>query len=311
MIAGNAGVLDWIAISALAIFCICVSVLSALEVSHASSGEHDHSHGHQIRRWFMATVSGANAARAISSIADGVYTYMCTMLKVEPQAHLETSISVFPSLLYFTMYSLLAVYFAQLVYTVQGVPFFRVRNVWFFTNLLLYVTVIFSVIFLTSLEYVYFAIFLTYFANLVLIGWYSNSVFNHFPEPTTGRSMSASAASVAKITTKLYPVVVVSLGGLFVNVLHYGMLAFDVIKRHQVVMRVLLFAAGEVGPSIALLYLVSKRSERGEEASLLTKVVETTYSALESSEETKTAKLGKGLGLGANANASAAGSGRI
>ena len=143
-----------------------VSVLSTLEVYSISSnlvrGDPDLSHGLQVRRWFMAAVGAANGARAIGVLLELLYTYICELLMVSPSLAVLTSFRLIPSLPYFTMYSLLTVYMAQLCYTVNGLPFFHVRNLWFFSNFSLYLVVIISLVFFVGSDYAYGSFFVTY-----------------------------------------------------------------------------------------------------------------------------------------------------
>jgi len=227
---------------------LSVSVLSTLEVYSISSslvrGDPDLSHGLQVRRWFMGAVGSASGARAIGGVLEILYDYICDLLQTAPSPGFLTSLRVIPSLLYFTMYSLLTVYLAQLCYTVNGLPFFHVRNMWFFCNFSLYLLVLISVMFFVGSEYTYAAFLVAYLLNLGMFTWYGNSVFKVIPAqmaassglasltPTKKSQATASSAlssSTARVLARLWPLVVVCGVGVCLSSLNYMLLAFQVI----------------------------------------------------------------------------------
>lgn len=235
------------------VLALCISVVATLEVYSISSslvrGDPDLSHGLQIRRWFMGAIGGASGARAGCTLAELFYEYMCTMLSLAPSDGLLTSLRVLPTLLYYTMYTLLTVYLAQLVYTVNGMPFFHVRNVWFFANFFLYLVVVTAVAFLPAPNYVFGAFFLAYAADLVIVGWYGMQAFKFMPTTTnsastsTGKlsgsssssssapssSLQASAAMQARIRSRLMPLIVVCCVGVSISCLNFLLLATEVL----------------------------------------------------------------------------------
>jgi hypothetical protein len=206
-------------------------------------------------------------------------------MKVEMKVMVLVILEVCPSLLYFTMYSLLTVYFAQLSYTVKGLPFFHVRNSWFITNLLLYVIVVLNFVLESSAKYVYLSIFTAYVLNSVVVVWFSVSVFNYFP--------SAASGNITRVTKRLFPLVVMCFTGLVFNDLNYFICfmraahvytysAHDLylpILSKPSMLEILTLVMAETIPSVVFLFLVSKRQLSGEESSLLTTVVDSASNA--------------------------------
>ena len=232
------------------LFALCISIVSVLEVWSISNslvrGDPDLSHGLQIRRWFMGAIGGASGARAVCTLCEVFYEYMCAMLSMTPSYGLLTSFRALPTLLYYTMYTLLTVYLAQLVYTVNGMPFFHVRNVWFFANFSLYLVVISAVVFVPSPTYVYGAFFLAFTVDLLIVGWYGTQLFKFLPAPPVltassgklagaGASSSfASAAAQAKIRSRLMPLIVVCCLGVSMSCLNFLLLATEVLPSRFV-----------------------------------------------------------------------------
>ena len=255
---------------------LLVAVLALLEVWHISGqsrGDPDLSHGLQIRRWFMATIALANGARLVCSLLSEVYAYSCGLWNAFMKEIVLVVLRCVPSLLYFTMYSLLTVYFAQLSYTVKGLPFFHVRNSWFITNLLLYAIVLLNFVLVSSAEYVYLSIFVACALNLIVVVWFSASVFSYFPNQAGGNTQ--------RIFKRLLPLVIVCVIGLIFTALNYALLFLHSSPSTSAGMmvfslaEVLLLIMAETVPSLAFLYLVSKRQITGEKSSLLTTVIQT------------------------------------
>lgn len=232
---------------------LAVSVLSTLEVYSISNslvrGDPDLSHGLQIRRWFMAAIGTSSGVRSLCTILEAFYIYACAIFVTVPTVSLELSFRVIPSLLYFTMYSLLTVYLAQLCYTVNGLPFFHVRNVWFFSNFSLYLLVLVSIVFMESPTYVYCEFCIAHLLNLCAFSWYGISVFKFIPtlasstssarllaplkKPTNSTTNSPSAvnsysASNARVLARLLPLIVVGHVGVILSLLTFLLMAFQI-----------------------------------------------------------------------------------
>lgn len=255
----------------LSLFVAIVASLEVFHISGSSRGDPDLSHGLQIRRWFMATIALANGARVVCSLLNEIYAYSCEVMNVDMKDMVLVTLEVCPSLLYFTMYSLLTVYFAQLSYTVKGLPFFHVRNSWFITNLLLYAIVLLNFVLESSAKYVYISVFTAYILNLSVVVWFSISVFSYFPSSTSG--------NLHRITKRLLPLIIVCFTGLAFNAMNYFICFLrtasnDSMLRSPSIAEVLTLIMAETVPSIVFLFLVSKRATSGEETSLLTSVVD-------------------------------------
>jgi hypothetical protein len=270
--------MSWLAsvsvVLALSLFVAVIALLEVWHISGQSRGDPDLSHGLQISRWFMATIALANGARLICSLLAEVYAYTCDLMHADMKEMVLVVLRVCPSLLYFTMYSLLTVYFAQLSYTVKGLPFFHVRNSWFITNLLLYAIVLLNFVLVSSAEYVYLSIFVAYALNLIVMVWFSASIFSYFPNVASG--------NVLRVFKRLLPLVVVCVTGLAFTGLNYILLYLRAAPSTNTIgtgtlefslVEVALLIMAEIAPSLAFLYLVSKRKTEGERSSLLTTVV--------------------------------------
>lgn len=278
---------------------LSVSVLATLEVYSFSSsltrGDPDLSHGLQVRRWFMAAVGSASGARAIGDVLELLYSYLCrSLLLVTPNPGVLSSLRILPSLPYFTMYSLLTVYMAQLCYTVNGLPFFHVRNMWFFSNFSLYLVVVISILFFFGSDYAYGAFFVAYLLNLVMFTFYGTSVFKVIPTQTSGGARglapnkkpvvvpipalnaASTSASTARILARLWPFVVVCCVGVCLSSLNFLLMACKVLTPSQDIVEIVLAIFSEVVPSIAFLYLMPKLENSFDEPSLLSMVVRAT-----------------------------------
>ena len=106
------------------ILALAVCILASVEVHSISGslvrGDPDMSHGLQIRRWFMGAIAGASGSRALCTTGEIFYQYLCGVLTTAPSGTLLATLRVLPTLPYYTMYTLLTVYLAQLVFTVNG-----------------------------------------------------------------------------------------------------------------------------------------------------------------------------------------------
>ena len=221
---------------------LSVSILSTLEVYAISSsllrGDPDLSHGLQVRRWFMASVGSASGARSVSILLEMLYSYICGMVFSAPSTAVLVSSRLVPSLLYFTMYSLLTVYLAQLCYTVNGLPFFHVRNFWFFCNFSLYLLVVISLVFFANPDYADASFFIAYLLNLAVFAWYGTSVFKVIPstQSSTATGLRAltptkkpsqiSTGSTARVLARLWPLVVVCGVGVCLSCFNFLLLTF-------------------------------------------------------------------------------------
>ena len=264
-------------ILAIIVLSFIVSALSTFEVLHITSsssrGDPELSHGIQIRRWFMAMIGVANGIRFICSILLELYLYSCGVAKADPLPEIDLSLKVVPSLFYFTMYSLLTVYFGQLSFTVRGVASFRIRNIWIVTNALLYGFVIMTLFFHLP-ELVYMSIFVAYTTNLTATTWFSCSLFNFLP--TAVASLSATN-NRERIMKKLSPLMIGCGIGLLFNVGNYLYLyiscsisTFDIAGSREF----LLSLIGEILPSLLFIWAIAKPTMTGEDPSLLTTVVD-------------------------------------
>lgn len=289
---------------------LAVCVLSSFEVwgdfgSSRRRGDPDLSHGLQLRRWFLAAIGAASGARTVCTVLEVLYDYFCGLLSSTPATVVILSFRVIPSLFFFTTYSLLAVYFAQLCYTVNGLPFFHVRNVWFFANFGLYLIVAVSIIFLVDPPLVYGTFVFAYLLNIGTFTWFGVSIFKFIPSgqqsptsavrglmstPTPNKTAAAAGegsalnqsalnSSIEKIVPRLLPIIIVCSAGMSVSAINFLLLAIQVLPKASEGGSSIEFAlilVSEVLPSMGFLFLIPKQDNTYEEPSLLSIVVRAT-----------------------------------
>ncbi len=225
---------QWILFSAVCIISLMVTILSIAEGRHITSmitkGE-ELSHGQQIRRWFVYAIAIANGCRTISLIVSSI-CYIIIHRNVDKKypthsssdnSNSNSSISssgsyyfalMAPSLLYFTMYSLLTIYFAQLCYAVRGISFSMIRNLWFVLNLFLYLIVLYELLVEEHVpihvhvhdndndndndskrDIITLTIAVATGINLILLSWFSVNVFKYFPSSNSSSNNNSNSSS--------------------------------------------------------------------------------------------------------------------
>jgi hypothetical protein len=274
---------DWGILTLMAVLSLCASIVSAMEVRHIdapsrTSGDTDLSHGQQIRRWFMYSIAAANGMRAVSTLLDGVYIHVYSLFNATPGLTSLLSFTALPSLLTFTTYSLLTVYFAQLCYTVMGMPFFHVRNSWFLVNLILYLAVLAGLFIVMNGQIVCGALASAFIADFAVVGWFGFSVFKHFPSETgSNKNASGAGGHIPHVKSRLLPLIAICMFGLALDATVYASLFyFESGVINNSIMTNSLIICAEILPSLAFLWLVSRKESQGEEASLLTATVTAT-----------------------------------
>jgi len=288
---------EWAMLILMCLLSLCVCVISAMEVRHIGApsqarGDPDLSHGQQIRRWFMYSIAAANGMRFLTTLVDILYVHIYNLFGAAPGLNSQLAFTALPSLLTFTMFSLLTVYFAQLCYTVMGMPFFHVRNSWFAGNLLLYILVLIGLFVYVDSGLVCGALAAFFSANCLLVGWFGMNVFKFFPQESAsasagagvgiGSGSSSSSGSTNtpdshKVRARLLPLVAACLLGLGLDAATYFRLFFiDPDITSQVVVDTTLIIMSEILPSTVFLWVVSRRASEGENTSLLTATVAAT-----------------------------------
>jgi hypothetical protein len=286
---------EWALLILMCVFSLCVCVISAMEVRHIGApsqarGDPDLSHGQQIRRWFMYSIAAANGMRSITTLVDILYVHVYSLFGAAPGLTSQLSFTALPSLLTFTMFSLLTVYFAQLCYTVMGMPFFHVRNCWFAGNLLLYLLVLFGLFVYVDSGIVCGALATAFGTTFLVVGWFGMNVFKYFPLGSanacaTGGGIGISCDSSSgtntpnaqQVRARLLPLVTACMLGLGVDAAMYCKLFFvDAGITSQVVVNTSFIICAEILPSTVFLWVVSRRASEGEHTSLLTATVAAT-----------------------------------
>jgi len=286
---------EWAMLILMCLLSLCVCVISAMEVRHIGApsqarGDPDISHGQQIRRWFMYAIAAANGMRSLTTLVDLLYVHIYSLFNSAPGKVSQLSFLALPSLLVFTMYTLLTVYFAQLCYTVMGLPFFHVRNSWFLANVLLYFLVLIGLFVSVNSTLVWGSFAVAFATNFFVAGWFGMNLFKYFPAETektasgagisnfiAGAGTSGPAPNVEQVRARLTPLIGASLFGLFVDSASYFRLYFiDPDITSQVVVTATLIICAEILPATVFLWAVSRRGNDGERASLLTATVAAT-----------------------------------
>ena len=292
---------EWAMLILMCVLSLCVCVISAMEVRHIGApsqarGDPDLSHGQQIRRWFMYSIAAANGMRSLTTLVDILYVHIYNLFGAAPGLNSQLAFTALPSLLTFTMFSLLTVYFAQLCYTVMGMPFFHVRNSWFAGNLLLYILVLIGLFVYVDSGLVCGALAASFGTNCLVVGWFGMNVFKFFPQESASASASAGAGvgigsgsssgssssntntpGSHQVRARLQPLVAACMLGLGLDAATYFRLFFigpDITS--QVVVNTTLIIMAEILPSIVFLWVVSRRASEGENTSLLTATVAAT-----------------------------------
>jgi len=126
------------------------------------------------------------------------------------------------------MYSLLTVFLAQLHHTVSGLSFSRVRILWFFGNVLLYVlTLIFIVLSLPRF------VFMVFFACSLLIvsciGLYSYSIYKQLQGP----HLMKAADKVDRVVSRFLPLVGICAAALLVSSIYYMCMALQIVTWYE------------------------------------------------------------------------------
>ena len=263
---------EWTVLSILAALSLTLAVLSTTEIQHIRStsraGEGGLSHGQQIRRWFICSIAVANGSRGVCLVVESLYVHLYGALQVKPNPLTQFSFLVLPSLVFFTMYSLLTVYLAQLCYAVRGQPFFIVRNAWFVVNVSLYFAVLCGLYITCSLDWVASCLAVVTMGNLGALSWYTINVFRYFPIPS---GVGQSADNLKKITDKLLPMLIVCFVGICCEMVLYVLLQQGVVNYDQDANTLILVTFAETLPSMVFLNFLSKAQEggSGEQKSLL------------------------------------------
>jgi hypothetical protein len=246
-------------------------ILSTLQGKHIKAsalahGEHDLSHGQQIRRWFMYMIAIASGVRFMCNVILGISVYLDGLFDETPGMSTLNFLALFPSLFYFTLYSLLTVYFAQLYYTVMGQAFFHVRNVSLAANVAFYALVLVELLLLRNVSVVYAASALAFAVNLVVTAWFGCGLFKHFPAVAAasgGDQVNSSNASnssdIEVVKARLLPLVVTCMAGLGLGMLWFLLLLTNFVHSVDVTANGLCILVCELCPSWAFLLLVGQR----------------------------------------------------
>ena len=267
---------EWVLLGILAAMSLTLAILGTQEVRHIRSSsraiEGGLSHGQQVRRWFVGSIALANGSRGVCLVLESLYVHLYSALNVKPSPLSQFSFLVLPSLLFFTMYTLLTVYLAQLCYAVKGQPFFGVRNTWLLANTTLYLAVLCGLYITCSLDMVASCFTVAIICNLGACSWYAVNVFRFFPSPSSGLSASDG---LSKITGQLLPILIVCFSGICCEMVLYALLQQGVIYYDQDAVTLVLVMCAETVPSMVFLNFLSKSqgggigSGSGEQRSLL------------------------------------------
>ena len=294
--------MELVVLSLIGLIALQICAWSTMQGRNIGRGDHDlMSHGQQIRRWFMYMIAVASGMRVLCTLTKGVTVYLRSYFIADDKSAgnvMDTLLALLPSLFYFTLYSLLTVYFAQLCYTAMGQTFFHVRNVFLSANILLYAIVIVELLFFQDLSVIYMICALAFAFNLVVVLWFGIGLFNHFPADTsidTGKgnvnstghspperqhiisnnhnpsSNSANVrANVQLVKTRLLPLVIACVVGLSMEMFHAVLLFTNYTKARDITTDSIFVLCSELLPSVVFLYFVGPKSEENsEESSLL------------------------------------------
>jgi hypothetical protein len=269
---------EWAVIIFVGVSALVTCILSILQGRHIKAsalahGEHDLSHGQQIRRWFMYMIAIASGVRFMCNLTLGISVYLDGLFNETPGMSTLNFLTLFPSLFYFTLYSLLTVYFAQLYYTVLGQAFFHVRNVSLGANVGFYALFLVELLFFRNASVVYAASALAFAVNLVMTAWFGCGLFKHFPagpSPSGGDKLSNSNAAnseIEEVKARLLPLVVTCMAGLGLGLLWFLLLLMNAVHSVDVTTNGVCVLISELCPSWAFLLLVGQRDAHSDDVS--------------------------------------------
>jgi len=239
----------------------------------------------------MYIIAAANGMRSLVTLVDLLYVHVYSLPNALPGKTSQLVFLALPSLVTFTMYSLLTAYFAQLCYTVMGMPFFHVRNSWFLSNVALYFLVLFGLFVYVNSSFVCGSLAFAFGINFLVAAWFGMNLFKNFPPVSANASgagggnfgiggragnsgNSGNTPHVQQVRTRLTPLVSACTFGLFADsALYFRLLLVDPDITTQVIGTAALIMCSEILPATAFLWVVSKRENDGESASLLTATV--------------------------------------
>ena len=220
------------------------------------------SSGSLVRKYFFISISVANTARLISIIIMLILTQPHRDLIQCSGECLKILFicRVIPTSLYLTMFSLLTVFLAQLHHTVSGLPFFRVRFLWFFGNLLLYMLLLIFLALMPS--FIFWLFFWCSFIILCCICLYSMSIYNHLQAP-----MLISSPSSTKIISRFVPVVGICSIALLIGSVYYFCMATRLVADiysyplSSIIFDLIAFGSMEIIPSLVIVFFLAYRKE--------------------------------------------------
>lgn len=145
--------------------------------------------GSQVRKYFFWFITLSNFARFLGLLLE-IITYFCFGSNtITNYYYLKLVIlsKIAPSLGFFTTYSLVAVFLAQLYHTYSGTSFIFVRKFWFYGNILLYI--IFILLPLSLPKTFFIVLFIFDFLTFLYILRYSYIIYKLVLESVSSKSL--------------------------------------------------------------------------------------------------------------------------
>lgn len=215
-----------------------------------------------IRQYFFYFLAFSAGARGFGIFMEFTF-YIISMNYSQININLKLNLlfRLIPTLIYLTMYSLVAAFLCYLYYTCKGLQFFQIRFFWLVSNVVLYVILI-------SLNLIHPVEILSYwilsFSNLcifVFICWSSYCV-----QKLVSATPSISYP-VTKISHRLIVLVYACLGALCINCVYYFLLAIQTIgivytfsDTNQIKSDILLYVISDGIPTSMILLAIGKNN---------------------------------------------------
>lgn len=223
-----------------------------------------------VRKYFMLMLRFANLSRCISVLLEIILQFSCTHSDFinnhfsSPPTILRRLLSlsrIFPILTFGVMYSLYAAFLMQLYNIVVGIYGFQIRNFFLLVNLIVVAASFILVLVADVTRWAYVLVFITYLIILLGVLWYSHHLF-HFIT-----AASPTAYPTVQLLSRFKPLMYVTGSAIIANVLYYFCIALQIFpisftfpQLSPSIFDFFVFLITEVGPSLAILYLIpSKR----------------------------------------------------
>lgn len=220
------------------------------------------SSGLLVRKVFFTLLAVANGFRFIGILFEMFNYLVYTTMEYHYGYMLLVILTrLVPTMIFFTVYSLISVFLAQLYYTFTGLPFFHVRNLWLLGNCIVYITIFVCLLF-PFYTVVYWLLCGSYTFCVLFVSWYSGGISKIVDEAGT----SSPIHLTKKIATRFHHMITTITCSMSISAVYYLLLAIGLVKwvprfnETQFIFDAVLISCTDVIPSFLLIYIIGKRS---------------------------------------------------